>query len=49
MSRSALAQFDWRGWRADVVERLDRRWIGAALAYAAVLTAVILVGDNAAS
>ena len=25
MSRSALAQFDWRGWRADVVERLDRR------------------------
>ena len=47
MSRSALAQFDWCGWRADIVERLDRRWIGAALAYAAVLSAVLVVGDNA--
>jgi hypothetical protein len=46
MSRSALAQFDWRGWRADVVERLDRRWIGAALAYAATFTAAIVAGDN---
>lgn len=47
MSGSALAQFDWRAWRADVVARLDRRWIGAASAYAAVLSAVIVVGDNA--
>jgi hypothetical protein len=47
MSRSTLAPVDWRRWRADVVARLDRRWIGAASAYAAVLTAVIVVGDNA--
>lgn len=47
MSGSALAPFDWRGWRGDVVERLDRRWIGVASAYAAVLTVVIVVGDNA--
>lgn len=44
MSRSALAQFDWPGWRADVVERLDRRSIGAGLAYAAVLTAMFIGG-----
>jgi hypothetical protein len=47
MNGSALAQFDWRGWRADVVARLDRRWVGAATAYAATLTAVLVVGDNA--
>ena len=46
MSRSALAQFDWPGWRADVVERLDRRWIGAGSAYAAVFTAVPFVGPG---
>ncbi|HUG22778.1 hypothetical protein [Piscinibacter sp.] len=46
MSRSTLAPLDWRRWRADVVARLDRRWICAASAYAAVLTAVIVVGDN---
>jgi hypothetical protein len=46
MRHSALTSFDWRGWPADVVARLDRRWIGAATAYAAVLTAVIVVGDN---
>ena len=44
VSRSALAQFDWPGWRGDVVERLDRRWIGAGLAYAAVVTALPFVG-----
>jgi len=44
VSRSALAQFDWPGWRADVVERLDRRWIGAGSAYAAVVTAMPFVG-----
>jgi hypothetical protein len=47
MSRPALPHFDGRGWRADVVERLDRRWIGAALAYAAAFTIAPLVGDNA--
>lgn len=47
MSGLALAPFDWRGWRADVVARLDRRWVGAAAAYAALLTAVLVVGDNA--
>jgi len=44
MSRSALAQFDWRGWRADVVERLDRRSIVAALAYVALAVALTSVG-----
>jgi hypothetical protein len=44
MSRSALAQFDWRGWRADVVERLDRRSIGAGSAYVAVNVAMTFVG-----
>lgn len=47
MSRSALARARWRGWRADVAARLDRRWIGAASAYATILTVVIGVGDNA--
>jgi hypothetical protein len=46
MSRSELAQFDWPGWRADVVERLDRRWIGAGSAYAAVFTAMPFVGPG---
>jgi len=41
MSRPA---FDWPGWRAAVVERLDRRSIGAGSAYAAVVTAVTFVG-----
>lgn len=41
-----MSGFDWRAWRADVAARLDRRWIGAALAYAAVLTTFILMGDN---
>jgi hypothetical protein len=48
VSRSALAQFDWPGWRADVVERLDWRWIGAGSAYAAVFTAVPFVGPGTA-
>ena len=48
MSRPGLSQFDWRGWRADVVERLDRRWIGAGSAYAAVATALQFVGPGAA-
>ena len=47
MSRSALARFDWRGWRADVVERLDRRSIGAALAWVAIFTALTLLGQSA--
>jgi hypothetical protein len=48
MSRSARAQFDWPGWRADVVQRLDRRSIGAGSAYAAALTVLIYAGpmDN---
>jgi hypothetical protein len=41
MSRSALARFDWPGWRADVVERLDRRSVSAGLAYAAALAVLI--------
>jgi hypothetical protein len=48
MSRPGLSQFDWRGWRTDVVERLDRRWIGAGSAYAAVATALPFVGPGAA-
>lgn len=47
MSGSAWAPFDWRDWRSDVIARLDRRWVGAATAYAVVLTAVLVVGDNA--
>jgi len=47
MSRSALERFDWRGWRADVVERLDRRSIGATLAWLAILTALTLFGQSA--
>ena len=35
MSRLALTRFDWRGWRADVGERLDRRSIGAGAAWVA--------------
>jgi hypothetical protein len=46
MSHSALAQFDWRGWRADVVQRLDRRSIGAGLAYAAIWTSLTFVGPS---
>jgi hypothetical protein len=46
MSRSALAPFDWARWRADVAERLDRRWIGAGSAYAAVFTATPFVGPS---
>jgi len=46
-SFSASARFDWRGWRADVVERLDRRSIGAALAWVAILTALTLLGQSA--
>ena len=49
MSRSALAQFDWRGWRADVVERLDWRWIGAGLAWVAIASVMILLGPDDAS
>jgi hypothetical protein len=48
MSRSELVRFDWPGWRADVVERLDRRWIGAGSAYAAVFTAMAFVGPGTA-
>jgi len=44
MSRSALARFDWPGWRADVVERLDLRSIGVGSAWAAALTAESLMG-----
>ena len=44
MNRSAPAKFDWPGWRADVVERLDRRSVGAGSAYAAAITAVTFVG-----
>ena len=47
MSRPASARFDWRGWRADVVERLDRRSIVAALAWVAILTALTLLGQSA--
>jgi hypothetical protein len=46
MSGSALARFDWPGWRADVVERLDRRSIGAGLAYAAALTIMAYNGHK---
>jgi hypothetical protein len=49
MSRSALAQFDWRGWRADVVERFDRRSIGAVFAWVAVTAALTVVGPFDAS
>ncbi len=47
MRHPALASFDRPGWRADIVERLERRWIGAGLAYAAVFTAVPLVAPSA--
>lgn len=46
MSRSASAQFDWPGWRVDVVERLDRRSIGVASAWVAASMALQLVGPN---
>jgi hypothetical protein len=46
MSRSALAPFDWPGWRADVVERLDRRSIIAGLAFAVVWSALNFVGHR---
>ncbi len=46
MSHSASAPLDWPGWRADIVERLDRRWIGAGSAYAAVFTGVPIVGPG---
>jgi len=46
MSGSALARFDWPGWRADVVQRLDRRSIGAGLAYAAALTIMVYNGTK---
>lgn len=49
MSRSALARIDWAGWRADVVERLDRRAIGIALAFVAVCVPLSLVGPWDAS
>jgi len=32
-------RFDWRAWRSAIAERLDRRTIGAALAFAAFLVA----------
>lgn len=47
MSDSTLPALDAGRWRAEIAARLDRRWIGAASAYAAVLTAVIVVGDHA--
>jgi len=45
MSRSALARFDWPGWRADVVERLDRRSIVAGSVFAVAWMALELVVD----
>ena len=45
MSRPALAQFDWPGWRADVFERLDRRSIVAASAFTAAWMAMEVVAD----
>jgi hypothetical protein len=42
MSRAPLLQA-WPGWRADVVERLDRRSIGAGTAYAVLSIAVTFV------
>jgi hypothetical protein len=46
MSRSASAPFDWPGWRADVVARLDRRSIIAGLAFAVVWSALNFVGHR---
>lgn len=46
MSRSPSARFDWPAWRADVVERLDRRSLGAGLAYALLATALSFVGPG---
>ena len=43
MSRSALAPFDWPGWRTDVVDRLDRRSIGAGSAFAAVWATLSII------
>jgi hypothetical protein len=43
MSPSALARFDWPGWRADVVERLDRRSLGAGSAWVAVAAGAMIM------
>ena len=46
MSSAASARFDGPGWRADVVERLDRRSIGGVAAWLAVSMGLQLVGPN---
>jgi len=46
MSRPASARFDWAGWRADVVDRLDRRSIGVAAAWVAVTVTLEVVRAN---
>ena len=46
MSSAASARFDGRGWRADVVERLDRRSIGGVAAWVAVSMVLQLLGPN---
>jgi len=43
MSGSAIAPFDWPRWRADVLERLDRRSIAAASAFAAAWAAMSII------
>jgi hypothetical protein len=44
MSGTAAAPFDWPGWRADVVERLDRRSIGIMAAWVSLSMALQFVG-----
>jgi len=45
MSRSP-SRFDWHGWRADVVERLDRRSIGLGVAWVAVTMVFTLMNPG---
>jgi hypothetical protein len=46
MSSAAPARFDGPGWRADVVERLDRRSLGGVAVWVAVSMVLQLLGPN---
>jgi len=46
MSRASSAPFDWACWRAEVVERLDRRSIGVLSAWVALSMGLQLAGPG---
>jgi hypothetical protein len=46
MSRASSARFDWACWRAEVVERLDRRSIGVLSAWVALSMGLQLAGPG---